>query len=173
MFTSNAVIPFNMHGDSHKIPQGWPSNLNHIESWKQFVACSVWVEGAGSQVNSMTVYEEAFQLSHDFRKKSSKTKMSGVSWFINRIGLSHSVFTGVVQKHKWPKKNHCTDMDPDGIVNMDQTQISYSYHSIGHCRRRWARQSMWEQGHWYQACNTCDDCHGKHQVAEAYADFQR
>jgi len=77
MITSKAVVPFNIHGDSHKIAPGWPSYLNQIES-NLLHALFEWRE-QGLQVNSRTVHKEAFQLSRDFREKSRKTKISNVS----------------------------------------------------------------------------------------------
>jgi hypothetical protein len=60
---------------------------------------------------------------------------------LKKIGLSHRVPTHVTQKdHKEKEeeyhyfilimRNKIAGMDPDDVINMDQTSIPYSYHTF-------------------------------------------
>jgi hypothetical protein len=79
-------------------------------------------------------------VSDEFKLKSTKAKISSVYRFIKKAGLSNRVSTHVAQKdHRETEEEsaHFVDfmrqkvsgMDPDDVLNMDQTPIPYSFPS--------------------------------------------
>ncbi len=135
---TKAWVPFNIKGDSRKIHPGPKSQLNVIEN--DLTRSLFELREQGLQVNTRTLRKEAARLSTEFRGKTRTAKISCVNRYILRAGLSHRVSTHVAQKNH----NETTQeslhflslmgqkiigMDPDDIVNMDQTPIPYSYHS--------------------------------------------
>ena len=95
----------------------------------------------GLQVNTHTLRKEASQLSSDFKNKNYTGTIRSVQRFIKSIGMSHKVSTHFKQKdHKETEeesrhlilmlRNNVAGMDPDYVINMDQTPIPDSYHTL-------------------------------------------
>jgi hypothetical protein len=136
--SSDAVVPFKIHGDSRKIHPGRPSEL---DSFQGDLTRSIFeMREQGLPVNTRTLRKEAARLSNVFKNKSTKAKISSMNRFVKRAGLSHRVSTHVAQKdHKETEEESAhfmtlmrqkiLGMNPDDIINMDQTPIPYSFPS--------------------------------------------
>jgi hypothetical protein len=94
----------------------------------------------GLPVNTRTLRKEAARVSDEFKVKSTKAKISSVYRFIKKVGLSNRVSTHVAQKdHRETEEESAhfvnfmrqkvSGMDPEDVLNMDQTPIPYSFPS--------------------------------------------
>jgi hypothetical protein len=79
-------------------------------------------------------------MSPAFNEKSMKAKKASVTRFVKKMGYTHRIGTHVAQQnHKDTEddelhfmammREKVAEMDPDDIINMDQTPIPYSYHT--------------------------------------------
>jgi hypothetical protein len=81
------IVPFKIHGESHKIHRGHPSGIIFIEGNLKCLIFELWEQGL--QVNSHTLTSEATRLSYNFKAKSTKEKVSSMRCFVKRVGPSH------------------------------------------------------------------------------------
>ncbi len=136
--SSDAVVPFKINGESRKIHPGRPSALDPFEG--DLMRSIFEMREQGLPVNTRTLRKEAARLSQVFKDKSIKAKISSVNRFVKKTGLSHRVSTHVAQKdHKETEEESAhfmnlmrqkvLGMDPDDIINMDQTPVPYSFPS--------------------------------------------
>ena len=134
--SSDAVVPFKINGDSHKIHPGCPSALDPFQG--NLMHSIFEMREQGLPVNTRTLRKEAARLSQVFKDKSIKAKISSVNHFVKKTGLSHRVSTHVAQKdHKETEEESAhfmtlmrqkvLGMDPDDIINMDQTPVPQSF----------------------------------------------
>ena len=94
----------------------------------------------GLQVNTRTVRKEASRLSEDFKEKTKLAKVACIRRFVKRVGLSNRVSTHVAQKNHQETeeesshfialmKQKLAGMNPDDVINMDQTPIPFTFPS--------------------------------------------
>jgi hypothetical protein len=136
--SSDAVVPFKIHGNSCKIPPSRPSELDPFEG--DLTRSIFEMRDQGLPVNTRTLRKEAARLSQVFKNKSTKAKISSVNCFVKKTGLSHHVSTHVTQKdHKETEEESAhfmtlmrqkvLGMNPDDTINMDQTPVPHSFPS--------------------------------------------
>ena len=103
----------------------------------------------GLQVTTRMVRKFAEDLVPNFREKTIVAKNQAVRRFLHRVGLTHCVATHVAQKshHETEAasiefmefmRRKVANMNPDHVINMDQTPIPFSYHS----NRTWNEKGM-------------------------------
>ena len=138
MASKQAVVPFRFNGESRKIHPGRPSGLATIEH--NLTRSIFELREQGLQVNTRTLRNEAARLSHNFKAKTIKAKVSSIKRFVKRVGLSHRVSTHVAQKNYKETEEESSHfmalmrqkvagMNPDDVINMDQTPIPYTFPS--------------------------------------------
>ncbi len=128
----------NVGGDLRKLHMGRPSFLETI---REDLSRSIfeWRE-RGLQVTPRLVLGQASVLSSDFKDKSTSSKKSMVYRFVKKLGLTQRIATHVAQKsHQETEaeaknfvavmRDKVSYLDPDHIINMDQTPIPFSFHS--------------------------------------------
>jgi hypothetical protein len=132
LIKKDEVLPFSIGEHISKLHPGRQSSLTAI---KNALSHSIFeLHEQGLQVNTPTVWKEASRLSSNFKNKTCKGKIRSVQNFIQSIGMSHRMSTHVAQKdHKETEeeshhfilmmRNKVAGMDPDYVVNMDQTSI--------------------------------------------------
>ena len=136
--SSDAVVPFKINGESRKIHPGRPSALDPFEG--DLMHSIFEMREQGLPVNTRTLRKEAARLSQVFRDNSIKAKISSLNRFVKKTGISHCVSTHVMQKdHNETEEESAhfmtlmrqkvLGMDPDDIINMDQTPVPYSFPS--------------------------------------------
>ncbi len=135
---ANDFIAFKINSGSRKIHPGRPSELEDIRSG---LSRSIFeLREQGIQVSNRTVRNHASRMSPAFNEKSMKAKKASVTRFVKKMGYTHRIGTHVAQKnHKDTEddalhfmammREKVAEMDPDDIINMDQTPIPYSYHT--------------------------------------------
>ena len=152
--SSDAVVPFKINGECRKIYPGRPSALDPFEG--DLMRSIFEMREQGLPVNTRTLRKEAARLSQVFKDNSIKAKISSVTRFVKKTGLSHRVSTHVAQKdHKETEEESAhfmnlmrqkvLGMDPDDIINMDQTQYPTPFSPIALLIRRNQRHSMFER----------------------------
>lgn len=109
-----------------------------LRNSRRIDAFSFDLQQQGLQVNTCTFQNVASHLSQNFNEKN-KSKETFTFSFVMKIGLTHCAGTHVAQKeHKECKEEakhfammheRVVHMDPDDIINMDQTSILYLHHS--------------------------------------------
>ena len=142
--TSNKAAgkPVIISGESRQFHHGRPGILQAVENDLTHALFELHEQGLQLQVNTRTVCKETSRLSENFRNKTLLAKKAVIFRFLKRVGLTHHVSTHVAQKdhherlqeslHFISMMNHkVAGMDPDDVLNMDQTPIPFSYHA--HC----------------------------------------
>jgi hypothetical protein len=125
-------------GESRQFHHGRPGILQAVEN--DLTHALFELREQGLQVNTRTVRKEASRLSESFRNKTLLAKKAIVFRFLKRVGLTHRVSTHVAQKdhhetlqesqHFISMMRHkVAGMNPDDVLNMDQTPIPFSYHA--------------------------------------------
>ena len=100
-----------------------------------------------------TLFKKASCLSSNFKNKTHTAKIRSVQKFIGSIGLCHIVSSHVVQKDHMKMeeesqhfilmmRNKVAKMDLDSVINMDQTPIPCSYHSLCTLEKKGVRTVM-------------------------------
>ena len=103
----------------------------------------------GVQVTTRMVRKVAEDIVPNFREKTIVAKNQVVRRFLHRVGLTHRVATHVAQKshHETEAasiefmefmRRKVANMNPDHVINMDQTPIPFSYHN----NRTWNKKGM-------------------------------
>ena len=138
MKKSNNFIAFKLNAGSRKVHPGRPSALEEI---RDGLSRSIFeLREQGIQVSTRTVRNQASHMSHTFNNKSIKAKKASVARFVKKMGYTHRIGTHVAQKNFKDAEEDALHfiammrekvalMDPDNVINMDQTPIPYSYHA--------------------------------------------
>jgi hypothetical protein len=138
MKKTSEFIAFKTNAGSRKIHPGRPSGLEDI---RDGLSRSIFeLREQGIQVNTRTVRNEASRMSETFNQKSMKAKKASVARFVKKMGYTHRIGTHVAQKNYKDTEEDALQfivmmrekvalMDPDDVLNMDQTPIPYSYHT--------------------------------------------
>ena len=103
----------------------------------------------GLQVTTRMVRKVAEDIVPNFREKTIVAKNQVVRRFLHRVGLTHRVATHVAQKshHETEAasiefmefmRRKVANMNPDHVINMDQTPIPFLYHN----NRTWNKKGM-------------------------------
>ncbi len=126
----DVYVPYKTNGTARKTHPWHPSWLSII---KDDLACFiVHARHSGIQVSTHMICQEPCHLLLFFRDKLPEAK---------RMGLSHGAATHTTQKHYKETEEELKHFinfmraklagrDPRDIINMDQTPILYSFHSI-------------------------------------------
>ena len=134
----DAVVPSGITGDTRKVH---PGRLGQLAPFQDELLASVFeMRQQGLPVNTRTLRKEAARVSDEFKTKSTQAKISSVYRFIKKVGLSNRVSTHVAQKDHRETEEESTHfltlmrqkvsgMDPEDVLNMDQTPIPYSFPS--------------------------------------------
>ncbi len=135
---TNNFIAFKLNAGSRKVHPGRPSALEEI---RDGLSRSIFeLREQGIQVSTRTVQNQASHMSHTFNDKSIKAKKASVARFVKKMGYTHRIGTHVAQKNFKDAEEDALHfiammhekvalMDPDNVINMDQTPIPYSYHA--------------------------------------------
>jgi hypothetical protein len=133
-----AVHPFTINGEVRKLHPGRPTGLGDFQN---SLTRSVFeLREQGLQVNTRTVRKEASRLSEIFKDKTKIAKVSCIRRFVKRVGLRNRVSIHVAQKNHQETeeesshflvlmKQKLSGMNPDDVINMDQTPIPFTFPS--------------------------------------------
>jgi hypothetical protein len=80
--SSDAVVPFKIHGNSRKIHPGRPSKIDPFEG--KLTRSIFEMREQGLPVNTSTLRKEAARLLQVFKNKSTKAKISSVYHFVKK-----------------------------------------------------------------------------------------
>ena len=134
----DAFVAHKTNGTACKVHAGCPSLLSAIqEDLSRFI---FETRQRGIQVSTRMVRQEACRLLPSFRNKTMEAKKKVVSRFTKTLGLTNRAATHTAQKNFMETaeeskhfiammKEKVLSIDPDHILNMDQTPIPFSYHS--------------------------------------------
>jgi hypothetical protein len=136
--TKAASKPAVVLGVSRQLHHGHPGILQAVEN--DLTHALFELHEQGLQVHMQTVCKEASCLSENFRNKTLLTTKAIAFHFLKRVGLTHCMSTHVVQKdhHEMLQESlhfismichKIAGMNPDDVLNMDQTLIPFSYHA--------------------------------------------
>ena len=103
----------------------------------------------GIQVTTRMVRNYALKILPELRQKSRSTNDQAVRRFLHKIGLTHRVSTHVSQKCHMETEDAALDfmefmrrkvenMNPDHVLNMDQTPIPFTFHA----KRTWETKGV-------------------------------
>ncbi len=138
LLATNEVIAFRINSGTRKIHPGRPSELEAIRTG---LSRSIFeLREQGIQVSNRTVRNHASRMLQSFNVKTMKAKKASIARFVKKMGYTHRIGTHVAQKnHKNTEEDarhfmsymrqKVASMDPDDVINMDQTPIPYSYHT--------------------------------------------
>ena len=129
---------FNLNGTARKIHPGCVSLLAPVQ--EQLSAFVFQLREQGIQCTNRMVVRKSSRLVPAFGEKSSTAQVQVVRRFTKHLGLTQRVATHTAQKHFRETEESSRDFiammqertidrNRDDILNMDQTPISYSYHS--------------------------------------------
>ena len=129
---------FNLNGTARKIHPGRVSILAPVR--EELSAFVFYLREQGIQCTNRMVGREASRLLPAFCEKSSTAQEQVVRRFTKHLGLTQRMATHTAQKHFLETEDSSRDFiammrertidrNRDDILNMDQTPISYSYHS--------------------------------------------
>jgi hypothetical protein len=142
------VRPFAIHGEVRKLHPGCPTGLGDIQN-----SLTRTVFEQGLQVNTRIVRKEALHLSEIFKDKTTTAKISCIRRFVKQVGLSNQALAHVAQKNHQETEEESSHflvlmrqklsaMNPDDVINMDQTPIPFKIRQIALSKRRVPRQFM-------------------------------
>ena len=131
-------IPYKTNGSARKVHPGGRGFLADVkEELSRFV---FETRQLGIQVSTRMVRQEAGRLLPDFRNKTIEVQKKVVARFVKSMGLTHRSATHTAQKNFQETKDESVDfialmkekvagVNPEDILNMDQTPIPYSFHT--------------------------------------------